>query len=181
MWRVGGRPLSLCCSQYWGVTPFHEVAELIEPTLRDLGFELVQVRLSGGARRTLQVMAEPLDRARGMTVDDCAEISHAISAVLDVADPIPGAYTLEVSSPGLDRPLVRPEDFVRFSGFEAKVETAEPLAGRRRFKGLLEGMDQGEVLLRQEGELFRIPFGSVRKAKLTLSEALLKSAASGQR
>ena len=164
-----------------GASPFHEVAELIEPALRDLGFELVQVRLSGGARRTLQVMAEPLDRERGMTVDDCAEISHAISAVLDVADPIPGAYTLEVSSPGLDRPLVRPADFVRFSGFEAKLETAEPLAGRRRFKGLLEGMDEGEVLLRQEGELFRIPFGSVRKAKLTLSEALLKGTAGGQR
>jgi ribosome maturation factor RimP len=149
--------------------------------LRDLGFELVQVRLTGGTRRTLQVMTEPVEPSRGMTVDDCAEISHAVSAVLDVADPIPGAYTLEVSSPGIDRPLVQPRDFVRFAGFEAKVETAAPLAGRRRFIGLLEGLENDEVLLRQEGELVRIPFDSVSKAKLTLSEALLKSALAGRR
>jgi ribosome maturation factor RimP len=149
--------------------------------LRDLGFELVQVRLSGGTRRTLQVMADPLDPERRMTVEDCAEISHAISAVLDVADPIAGAYTLEVSSPGIDRPLVRPGDYARFAGFEAKVETALPIGGRKRFTGLLEGLEGEEVLLlRQEGELVRIPLASVKKAKLTLSEALLKSA-SGRR
>jgi ribosome maturation factor RimP len=148
--------------------------------LRDLGFELVQVRLSGGTRRTLQVMADPLDPERRMTVDDCAEISHAISAVLDVADPIPGAYTLEVSSPGIDRPLVRPGDYLRFSGFEAKVETALPIGGRKRFTGLLEGLEGEEVLLRQAGDLVRIPLASVKRAKLTLSEALLKSA-SGRR
>ncbi len=170
------------------MTPFNEVAQLIEPALRDLGFELVQVRLTGGtAQRTLQVMAEPVERGRGMTVDDCAEISHAISAVLDVADPIAGAYALEVSSPGIDRPLTRPGDFVRFAGFEAKVETAAPLeGGRKRFTGIVEGTEDeagaAVVLLRQEGgELVRIPFASVRKAKLTLSEALLKSAAQGQR
>lgn len=162
------------------MTSFNEVAELIEPTLRDLGFELVQVRLSGGARRTLQVMAEPLDPTHRMTVDDCAEISHAISAVLDVADPIPGAYTLEVSSPGIDRPLVKPADFERHAGFEAKVETAEPLDGRKRFKGLLEGLADGEVLLRQDGDLVRIPLAAVKKAKLTLSEALLQSVAKQQ-
>lgn len=162
------------------MTSFNEVAELIEPSLRDLGFELVQVRLSGGTRRTLQVMAEPLDPMRRMTVDDCAEISHAISAILDVEDPIPGAYTLEVSSPGIDRPLVRPVDFERHAGFEARVETAEPLAGRKRFTGLLEGLADGEVLLRQEGELVRIPLAAVRKAKLTLSDALLRHAAGQQ-
>lgn len=164
-----------------GTTPFNEVAQLIEPALRDLGFELVQVRLTGGTRRTLQVMAEPAEQGRQMTVDDCAEISHAISAVLDVADPIPGAYALEVSSPGIDRPLVRPQDFVRFAGLEAKVESAELVGGRKRFTGLIEGLERDEVLLRQEGELVRIPFGSVRKAKLTLSEALMRSAAEGRR
>lgn len=152
------------------------------------------MRLTGGTRRTLQVMAEPVEPGQGMTVDDCAEISHAISAVLDVADPIPGAYTLEVSSPGIDRPLTRPGDFARFAGLEAKVETSEPLeGGRKRFTGIVEGLDGGGeggdeeavVLLRQEGggEPVRIPFRSVRKAKLTLSEALLKraAAAEGQR
>ncbi|MEK0084938.1 ribosome maturation factor RimP [Benzoatithermus flavus] len=165
------------------MTSFNEVAELIEPTLRDMGFELVQVRMVGGTRRTLQVMAEPIDRARRMTVDDCAEISHAISAVLDVADPIAGAYTLEVSSPGIDRPLVRRQDFVRFAGFEAKLETEEPVAGRKRFHGIVRGLDEGEdaVLVEQEkGELIKIPFASVKKAKLTLSEALLKSVVAGQ-
>lgn len=148
-----------------------------------MGFELVQVRMVGGTRRTLQVMAEPIDRARRMTVDDCAEISHAISAVLDVADPIEGAYTLEVSSPGIDRPLVRRQDFVRFAGLEAKLETEEPVAGRKRFRGIVRGLDEGEdaVLIEQEkGELIKIPFASVRKAKLTLSEALLKSVAAEQ-
>jgi ribosome maturation factor RimP len=165
------------------VTPFIEVAELIEPTLRDLGFELVQVRLVGGTRRTLQVMAEPIDRRHRMTVDDCAEISHAISAVLDVADPIEGAYALEVSSPGIDRPLVRREDFVRFAGFEARLETEEPLDGRKRFRGIVRGLDEASdaVLVEQEkGELVRIPFASVKKAKLTLSQALLDSVAAGQ-
>ena len=141
-----------------------------------MGFELVQVRMVGGARPTLQVMAEPLDRARGMTVDDCAEISHAISAVLDVADPISGTYSLEVSSPGVDRPLVRREDFARFAGFEAKLECLEPVEGRRRFRGVVRGLDErgDAVLVEQEAEgLVRIPYASVKKAKLTLSEALL--------
>ena len=145
-----------------------------------MGFDLVQVRMIGSTRRTLQVMAEPIDRTRRMTVDDCVEISHAISAVLDVADPIPGAYSLEVSTPGLDRPLVRPDDFGRFAGFEAKLESDPPHEGRKRFRGLLRGIEEEEVLIEQDGVLVRIPFSSVRKAKLTLSEALLKSAAAGQ-
>ena len=136
--------------------------------------------MTGSTRRTLQVMAEPIDRARRMTVDDCVEISHAISAVLDVADPIQGAYALEVSSPGIDRPLVRREDFVRFAGFEAKLETEEPVAGRKRFRGLVRGLEDDAVLVEQESELVRIPFASVKKAKLTLSEALINSVAADQ-
>lgn len=136
--------------------------------------------MAGSTRRTLQVMAEPIDRARRMTVDDCAAISQAISAVLDVADPIPGAYALEVSSPGIDRPLVRPEDFVRFAGFAAKLESEPPIAGRRRFHGVVKGFEDDAVLIEQEGELVRVPFASVKKAKLVLSDALIRHAAAGQ-
>ena len=135
-----------------------------------MGFELVAVRMHGGSRPKLQVMAEPQDRARGMTVDDCADISHAVSAVLDVHDPIPGAYTLEVSSPGLDRPLVRPEHFARFRGERARLETELPIAGRRRFVGRLEGVVAGDVLLTpEEGAAetpLRLPLAALRKAKL---------------
>ena len=159
---------------------FNEVAQLIEPTIRDLGFELVQVRMMGGARRTLQVMAEPGDRGRTMTVDDCAAISRAVSAVLDVADPIEGAYSLEVSSPGIDRPLVRPADFERFSGFEAKVECEPAVQGRKRFKGLLRGLEGTEVVIEEAGARMSIPFDSVRKAKLVLSADLLARAAGGR-
>lgn len=159
---------------------FNEVAQLIEPTIRDLGFELVQVRMMGGARRTLQVMAEPTDRGRTMTVDDCAAISRAVSAVLDVADPIEGAYSLEVSSPGIDRPLVRPADFERFSGFEAKVECEPAVQGRKRFKGLLRGLEGTEVVIEEAGARMSIPFDSVRKAKLVLSADLLARAAGGR-
>jgi ribosome maturation factor RimP len=142
-----------------------------------MGFEVVQVRMIGGSRRTLQVMAEPFDRARGMTVEDCAGISHAISAVLDVADPIQGAYSLEVSSPGVDRPLVRRVDFTRFAGFEAKVECAQPVEGQKKFRGILRGLEDDAVVIELEDGLVRVPFASVSKAKLTLSEALLQSMA----
>ena len=159
-----------------GNTSFTEVAQLIEPTVRDLGFELVQVRMVGGGRRTLQVMAEPIDHARSMTVDDCAAISRAISAVLDVADPIEGAYALEVSSPGIDRPLVRREDFQRFADLEAKLECEPAVAGRKRFRGILRGLEGDEVLVEEPGAVTRIPFSAVKKAKLTLSPALLAQA-----
>ena len=159
-----------------GTTSFNEVAQLIEPTIRDLGFELVQVRMVGGGRRTLQVMAEPADHGHSMTVDDCARISRAISAVLDVADPIEGAYALEVSSPGIDRPLVRRKDFQRFSGLEAKVECEPAVEGRKRFRGILRGLEDDEVVVEEDGALVRIPFTSVGKAKLTLSPALLARA-----
>ena len=146
-----------------------------------MGFELVQVRMVGGGRRTLQVMAEPLDRNRRMNVDDCAEISHAISAVLDVADPIPGSYALEVSSPGIDRPLVRREDFVRFAGLEAKLECDPAVDGRKRFRGIIRGLEQDEVVVEEENAtMARLPFASIRKARLTLSPALLRRAAAEQ-
>jgi ribosome maturation factor RimP len=145
-----------------------------------MGFELVLVRVMGDKRRTLQVLAEPADRARLMTVEDCAEISHALSAVLDVADPIKEPYSLEVSSPGIDRPLGR-DDFARFAGDEAKLETDVPIDGRRRFTGTLRGLEGEDVLIESGGQTVRVPFPTVRKARLVLTDALLKRHAAAQR
>ena len=157
-----------------------QITELIEPTIHDLGFEVVRVSMTGGQRPTLQVMAEP--RAGGpMTVEHCAEISRAVSALLDVSDPIGGSYRLEVTSPGIDRPLVRRADFERFAGFEARLETAEMIAGRRRFRGRLAGVIDDQVCLRApEGEQ-RIPYDAIRKAKLVLTDDLLAAAQSERR
>jgi ribosome maturation factor RimP len=153
-----------------------QVAELIEPTLGDMGFELVRVLLHGGQRPTLQVMAERADRAP-MTVEHCAEISRAVSAVLDVADPIAGAYRLEVTSPGLDRPLTKRADFERFRGFEARVETELPIEGRRRFRGRLLGVVDDKLRLQLEDGEQAIPCAEIRKAKLIVTDEVLAAAA----
>ena len=151
-----------------------ELTNLIEPSLTEMGFELVQIRMMGGSKRTLQVMAEPTDRERQMTVDDCADISRTVSAILDVADPIVGNYTLEVSSPGIDRPLVKSEDFERFAGFEAKIELTELFDGRRRLTGKLLGLAENEfVSIEVENSAMKVPFHSIRRAKLTLSDELI--------
>jgi ribosome maturation factor RimP len=154
-----------------------KVALLIEEPMKDMGYELVRVQLNGAAKRaTLQIMAERLDGAV-MTIDDCTQISRQLSPILDVADPIAGAYALEVSSPGIDRPLVRPKDFQNWKGFEAKLETKMPVEGRKRFKGLLLGLDGDEVLLKDEaGVDFRLPMTALAKAKLVLNDALIKHA-----
>jgi ribosome maturation factor RimP len=152
-----------------------KIAAIIEPSLVDMGYSLVQVRLMEGGRRTLQIMAERAD-GKNMTVDDCAAISRQISALLDVEDPISGAYTLEVSSPGIDRPLVKLEDFARYNGFEAKLETKLPIEGRRRFKGKIAGVDAEEIRMRTaEGQEARIPYRMVQSAKLVLTDELLKT------
>lgn len=155
--------------------PIREIAALITPTLTEMGFELVRVLLTGGQRPTLQIMAERADRAP-MTVADCTEISHAVSALLDVADPIAGAYRLEVSSPGIDRPLIRPADFERFAGFEVRLEADQPIAGRRRFRGRLLGLIGDDVRLQTPEGDYTIPFAHVRKARLVLTDELLRSA-----
>ncbi len=146
-----------------------------------MGFELVQVRLMGGSRRTLQVMAEPLDHDRVMTVDDCADISHAVSALLDVEDPIPGTYVLEVSSPGIDRPLVRGADYVRFSGQRARIEVDPPVAGRRRFIGTLLGTDGEDVLVQMEKSTERLPLATIKRARLALTDELIGPAGRSHR
>jgi ribosome maturation factor RimP len=150
----------------------HEIARIIEPSLEAMGYRVVRITFIGARGATLQIMAERADEAP-MTVDDCAEISRSVSALLDVADPIAGAYTLEVSSPGIDRPLVRPEDYERFAGFEAKVELAQPLDGRKRFRGRLLGRTaSGARLLAEAGEVV-LPFETIQRAKLVLNDELI--------
>lgn len=154
------------------------VAAVIEPVLADLGYRLVRVRLSGINGLTLQIMAERPDG--GMSVDDCEAVSKAVSPVLDLEDPVDRPYHLEVSSPGIDRPLVRRSDFDRWSGFEAKVELSVPLAGRKRFRGWLLGVrgeDAGVRLLQPletgEQEIW-FPLASLGEAKLVLNDALIR-------
>ncbi|WP_395710327.1 ribosome maturation factor RimP [Reyranella sp.] len=148
------------------------IEEIVAPTVAGMGYELVRVAMSRGG--TLQIMIEPAD-GRPMDVEGCATLSRALSAVLDVEDPIPGSYTLEVSSPGIDRPLTRPKDYVRWSGHVARLETAEPIDGRRRFKGTLLGLADDLVKLRlDDGKEAAVPLASVTKAKLELTDALIE-------
>ena len=153
------------------------LAEIITPEIEALGFELVRVRLMSGKETTLQIMADRPDG--GIEVDDCAQISNAVSAVLDVEDPILDTYTLEVGSPGIDRPLTRLKDFDMFEGYEAKVETSELIDGRRRFKGVLAGVEDDEVLINvagAEGETVTIglKFDWLSDAKLVLTDDLIR-------
>jgi ribosome maturation factor RimP len=152
------------------------IEQIVAPPIEAMGYEIVRVQLSGGQRAILQIMAERGDGA-AMSVDDCADISRAVSALLDVEDPISGPYTLEVSSPGLDRPLTRLKDFQRFAGCEAKLETRLPVEGRKRFKGALRGVEAGEVLIEIEGGLARVAFDDIARAKLVLTDELLRTGA----
>src|SRR5882724_13225681 len=140
-----------------------------------MGYCLVRVVITSGRRATLQVMVERLDD-QPMTVDDCAQISHSVSALLDVADPIPGAYMLEISSPGIDRPLVRTEDYDRFTGFEARIELSRPIDGRKRFRGRLLGTSRGKVRLATETGETELPLDAVGRAKLVLTDDLIAGA-----
>src|SRR5258708_30186631 len=148
---------------------------MIAPSLEAMGYRLVRVAFTGGRRATLQIMAERRDEA-AMSVEDCADISRTVSALLDVADPIASGYTLEVSSPGIDRPLIEREDFARFAGHEAKVELSQPIDGRKRFRGLLLGADESAVRMAlEEGEV-ALPLAEVVRAKLVLTDALIAAA-----
>jgi ribosome maturation factor RimP len=153
------------------------VAVVAEPVLLGIGYRLVRVRVSGLDGCTVQIMAERSDGS--MAVEDCELVSRALSPVLDVADPINRAYRLEVSSPGMDRPLVRRSDFERFDGHEVKIELSAPLAGRRRFRGLLSGMDGDAVRIRHNdagvGEATEVvlPIEDMTEARLVLTDALI--------
>jgi ribosome maturation factor RimP len=152
------------------------IAEIITPVIEDMGFELVRVRLMGGLSKTLQIMAER--PTGGIEVDECAEISTAVSATLDVEDPIEDAYTLEVSSPGIDRPLTRLKDFDVWQGHEAKIETTEMIDGRRRFKGVLQGTEGSEVLIEIDVDgtptTIGLQFDWLSDAKLVLTDDLIR-------
>jgi ribosome maturation factor RimP len=148
------------------------VRALIAPSLADIGYEVVRVMTIGAEHTTLQIMAERLDEDT-MTVEDCASISRTVSAIFDVEDPIIGAYTLEVSSPGLDRPLVRKKDFERYSGLEAKIELNQALNGQRRYSGILAGYADGVVTIVTENGATNLPFEKIDKAKLIITDDLL--------
>ncbi len=147
--------------------------ELIEPVVETAGFRLVRLRLIGGKTKTLQIMAERPDGT--MNIDDCAGLSRAISEFLDVEDPIADDYNLEVSSPGIDRPLTRITDFARWAGHEARLELGAPdEAGRKRYKGLLLGLDGNDVAVEVNGERRIFPFAAIAEAKLVLTDKLIQ-------
>lgn len=153
--------------------------ELLDPVAEAAGYAIVRLRLMGGEhQRRLQVMAErPSDGE--MNVEDCARLSRALSEVLDAADPISGEYTLEVSSPGVDRPLTRLADFTTYEGYEARLELDRLAEGRKRFKGLLAGVDGDSVAIDLEGEdeTALVPFAWITEAKLVLTDQLMKRGA----
>ena len=149
-----------------------KLAEIVAPVMEDMGFELVRLRLMGGKTHTLQIMAERPEG--GIEVDECAQISNAVSAVLDVEDPITDAYTLEVSSPGIDRPLTRLKDFETFEGYEAKIETEELIDGQRRFRGVLAGVEDDEVLINIDAGTVGLKFDWLSDAKLVMTDELVK-------
>lgn len=153
-------------------TPIDQrLAEIVAPVIEAMGFELIRLRLQGGRSATLQIMA---DRpGGGIVVDDCARISTAVSAALDVDDPIEDAYTLEVSSPGIDRPLTRLQDFEAWEGHEARLETTELIDGRRRFRGVLAGVDRDEILLNISEGTVGLRFDWLSDARLVLTDELV--------
>jgi len=168
--------------------PARKVEEIITPSLDAMGYRVVRVRLSGGRdQATLQVMVESkashdaraLDDG-GITADHCAEISRTVSALLDVEDPIAGPYNLEVSSPGIDRPLVEAADFERFAGFDARVESRDMIDGRKRFKGKLLGIDDGDVRIETDNGVFKVPLAGIATAKLLLTDDLINQTANAR-
>jgi ribosome maturation factor RimP len=160
------------------------IAALVEPVIEEVGYRLVRVKISGQNGTTLQIMVDRPDRA--IIVDDCALISRRISPLLDANDPMPAAFHLEVSSPGIDRLLVRPSDLLDWAGFEAKIEMKELIDQRRRFRGIIEGFEDGEARLLvelkdfDEPQTIGLPVDLIAEAKLVLTDALLKAAKEAQ-
>lgn len=156
------------------------VSAAVEPAIEDLGYRLVRVHVSGTDGRTVQIMAERPDGS--MTIDDCEVLSKQLSPILDVADIVDGSYRLEISSPGIDRPLVRPSDFEDWAGYEVKIELKQPVDGRKRFRGIIEGFEEGEIRIVAElgGEAGRqhlgLPVDLVHDAKLVLTDELIREA-----
>lgn len=152
-----------------------QLTQLVEPEVKRLGFELVRVSLQGSRNLSLQIMAED-PKTGQLTLDQCAAISRAVSTLLDEVDPIDREYRLEVSSPGIDRPLTRPQDWANWAGHEAKVTLHEAIDGRKRFQGTVRGVDGDAAILDvpDAGEV-RLPLANILTAKLTLTDALIKA------
>lgn len=154
-----------------------KVAALAEPALTQLGYDLVRVKLAGSDNGlVLQIMAERRDQ-QAMRVEDCTAITHALDPLLDAADPIEGAYALEVSSPGIDRPLTREKDYNDWAGFEAKLELARTLNGRKNFRGILGGLHDGAVRITVDGAEVTLPYAAIAKARLVLTDTLIETTA----
>ena len=150
----------------------HPVYDLVAPLIESMGFEVVRVMTIGAQNPTLQIMIDRKD-GKKLVVDDCAAVSRAVSDILDEKDPIEGEYSLEVSSPGIDRPLTKPEHFARFAGYEAKVETDVPVEGRKRFKGKILALEKNnDIRFSMDEKEYLIPFEAVAKAKLVLTDDL---------
>lgn len=152
-----------------------QIEALITPSVNALGYDLVLVKFNESTKhRTLQIMAErSSDKLMG--IDDCEKVSRTVSAILDVEDIIDGRYSLEVGSPGIDRPLTRRHDFTDYAGFDAKIETALPIDGRRRFKGILKGIEGEIITVDVDGKEWQVPFESVQTAQLVLTERLIQA------
>jgi ribosome maturation factor RimP len=155
------------------------IAALVEPVLEHLGFRLVRIQVMGRDGQTVQIMADRPDGT--ISIDDCETISRELSPLLDAHDPLPGSYRLEVSSPGIDRPLVRPTDFGTWAGHEAKIELKQPVNARKRYRGVLEGFEDGEVRLICEldqlgRQVLGFPVGLIAEARLVLTDALIRDA-----
>jgi ribosome maturation factor RimP len=153
------------------VTAASHLEPVFEPVIEKAGFKLVRLRIMGGATKTLQVMAERPDGS--MDVEGCATLSHALLDFIEAEDPIEGDYEIEVSSPGIDRPLTRLMDFSRWSGHEAKIELTLPVEGRKRFRGLLLGLDGSDVMIRADNSDIKFPFRAIANAKLVLTDKLI--------
>ncbi len=151
----------------------HYLQDMLEPVIANLGYETVRIMTIGQVNPTLQVMIDVSDGSREINVDDCAKVSRALSAVLDEKDPIKDKYSLEVSSPGLDRPLTKPEHFVRFKGYTAKVETINEVDKRKRIKGVILGLDENNnVHIDMDGKEFVVAFDNIAKAKIVITDEL---------
>lgn len=155
------------------------IADIIAPTVESMGYALVRVRLMAGKTATLQIMAERPDGT--MEVDDCAALSRQLSAILDVEDPIAGEYSLEVSSPGIDRPLTRPQDFERWAGWTVRLETDDLIDGRKRFKGELRGVEDGEILVEIPEGVVGLKFDWLSDAKLVMTDELVAESLRGRK
>jgi ribosome maturation factor RimP len=153
------------------LTAMSHLEPILEPAIEAAGYRLVRLRLMGGKTKTLQIMAERPDGT--MNVEDCATLSHALLDFIEAENPLEGDYELEVSSPGIDRPLTRLMDFARYAGHEAKIELIAPLDGRKRFRGKLLGLDGNEVAMETQGSRVSFPFKGIADAKLVLTDQLI--------